>query len=81
VLADDEQERRCITAERAGEGAAVQVQRREDLAALADPYAALVADIGEPHGTFRIDTDPVRMVAGRVRPHPPVAEGASRPMS
>jgi hypothetical protein len=76
VLADDEQARVLFPAERAGEGAAVQLDRGQHSAALPHPYTMLVAHVGVPDSALGIDADPVRMVTGRLRPHPPVAKAA-----
>src|SRR6266481_8158275 len=78
VLADDEQARVLAPAERAGEGATVQVDRGQHLAALAHPHAVLVTHVGVPDGALGIDADPVWVVAGRLRPHPPVDQAAVR---
>src|SRR5207247_6630729 len=60
-LADDEQLRVLAPAERAGEGATVQADRAQHLAALAHPHAVLVADVGVPGSALGIDADPVRV--------------------
>src|SRR5260370_19339251 len=78
VLADDEQARVLAPAERAGEGATVQVDRGQHLAALAHPHALLVTHVGVPDSALGIDADPVWVIAWRLRPHPPAAEAAVR---
>jgi hypothetical protein len=76
VLADDEQLRVLPPAERAGEGSPVQVDRGQYLAALADTHTVLFADVGVPDSAVGIHVDPIRVVARRLRPNPPVVEAA-----
>src|SRR5215831_15891987 len=76
VLSDDEQVRVLPAAERAGEGAAIQVGRGQHLTALAHPNTVLVGYVGVPGGALGVHADSVRVVAGRLRPYPPVAEAA-----
>ena len=51
-------------AERASEGAPVQLERVQHLAALAHPHAVLVAHVGVPDSALGIDADPVGVIAG-----------------
>ena len=78
VLADDEQVRVVPPAERASEGAPVQLERGQHLATLAHPHAVLVAHVGVPDSALGIDTDPVWVIARSLGPHPPVAEATVR---
>jgi len=80
-LAGDEQARVLPAAERAGKGAAIQVDSCQHLAALPHTGTVLVADVGVPDGALGIYADSVRVIAGvsaytRRLPRPP-----SLPMS
>jgi hypothetical protein len=80
-LADDEQARVLSAAERAGKGAAIQVDSCQHFAALPHTGTVLVADVGVPDGALGIYADSVRVIAGvsaytRRLPRPP-----SLPMS
>src|SRR5690606_29980215 len=73
-LADDEQPRFVATAERTGEGAAIDLRGRQHLTALADTDTVPVPDVGVPDGPLVIEADAVRMVARRLRPDSPVSQ-------
>ena len=81
LLRDDEQRAAIGTTERAREAAPVALDRVEHLAALANTHAAPVADIGVPDSAVSVQANPVRMIAGRLRPRAPVAQTASPSIS
>src|SRR4051812_5125084 len=74
VLPDDEQLRLVVLAESAREGSSIEIDRRKDVPSLADPYAVLTPDIGEPHRPLGVQADPVRVLTRRVGPHPSVEQ-------
>src|SRR3954451_9916870 len=76
VLADHEELGLGFSAERAGEGTPVQVDRRQDVPTATNPHAALVPNIRVPKGAARIEADPIGMVSRRCGPDPTVAEGS-----
>src|SRR5690606_20578861 len=73
---EDEQRLAVRTAERAGEGTPVQLDRLQDVATLGDAYAPLVWHVGVPDGALFVDADAVRKATGEIGPRPPVAQAA-----
>jgi hypothetical protein len=73
---DQEQRPPVLAPKHAGEAATVQLDRLQHLAALADPHAMLVGDVGVPDGAFGVYTDAVRVVAAEVGPRPPARQAA-----
>src|SRR2546423_4907996 len=76
LLSYDEQGPAVCTAEHAGEGAAVELDRVEHLTALGDVHAALIRDVGVPHSTQAVDADAVGCAIAQGGPDPLVRQSA-----
>src|SRR5215213_9019791 len=66
-----EQRAAVRAAERAGEAPAVELDRLEHLAALANAHTALVGDVSVPDRVLRVEADAVGETVSEVGPHPP----------
>ena len=76
-LRQDHEQRTLVRAsERAGETAAVELDRLQHCPSFADTYATLVGYVSVPAGVLRIDADPVRHAAAEVGPHARVPEAS-----
>jgi hypothetical protein len=64
-------------AEGAGEAAAIELDRLQNLAAFADAHATEVRDVRVPHGPFGVEADAVGWDSvAKLRPDSPAREGA-----
>src|SRR6266849_5790666 len=55
--------------EHAGEAASIEIDRLQDLAALANAHATLVGDVGVPDGVLCIEADTIGNAVTEVGPH------------
>src|SRR6478672_12922882 len=64
--------------EHAGEAAAIEIDRLQDLAALANAHAALVGDVSVPDGVLRIEADAIGNAVAEIGPHASLRKVPSR---
>jgi len=73
---DHEQRSQARAAKRAGEAAAVEVDRLQHLTTLANAHAAPVGNVRVPDGAVGVEADAVGDAVAEVGPHPPVGQAA-----
>src|SRR5262245_48074354 len=64
------------TTERAGEAAAVKVDRIQHLAAFAHTHTTFVGKVRVPDGTLCVEANTVRHAVAEIGPHPPCGQAA-----
>jgi hypothetical protein len=73
---DHEQGFPLDAAKHAGEAAAVEIDRLQHLATLANAHATLIGNVAIPNGALAVDANAVRHAAVKVGPYAPIQETA-----